>query len=113
MAAIEKMAVIEKMADIEKIRISRATTWLMTNKNVNQGDAELIVTKLDGIGGKITKEELVAMEEATPHMINSIIAHLHRTPVAGGGRRRRKSKKRKSKKRKSKKKSRRRRTRRR
>jgi len=70
------------------MRISHATTWLMTNKNVNQGDAELIVKKLDGMGGKITKEELVAMEEATPHMINSIIAHLHRTPVAGGGRRR-------------------------
>ena len=92
------MAYIEKMAAIEKMRISRATTWLMTNKNVNQVDAELIVKKLDGMGGKITKEELVAMEEATPDMINSIIAHLHRTPVAGGGRRRRKSKKRKSKK---------------
>jgi hypothetical protein len=71
---------------------------------------------MDGMGGKITEEELIMMGKNAPHMIDSIIEHLHRTPVTGtdkvsgeqiknGGGRRRKSKKKKSKRRKSKRKS--------
>jgi len=105
------------MADTEEIRVLRATTWLTVHKKVSQLTAEEIVKKMDGMGGKITEEELIMMGQNAPHMIDSIIEHLHRTPITGtdkvsgeqikngGGRRRKskkKSKKRKSKKRKSK-----------
>jgi len=75
-------------ANADDSRISEAVKWLITNMNVSEIDAGKILQKLDNSGGrhgvfKTTKSDLINIQRATPQILDSLIFHLARIPVAG------------------------------